>query len=99
VRVTEPAFGGRDAYGAEVTITANGRRQIAWVNPSQSYLCSNDPRAHFGLGSDADVESISVIWLDGTEEQFPGVKADQFITLQHGAGQRVNSTAAAMSSK
>ena len=51
VRVVEPTLGGRDAYGAEVTISAGGRRRTVWVNPSQSYLCSNDPRAHFGLGS------------------------------------------------
>jgi hypothetical protein len=88
VRVVEPALGGRDAYGAEITVTAGGRRQTVWVNPSQSYLCSNDPRAHFGLGSVTQVESIHVIWPDGTEEQFPGGPADQFITLRKGSGQQ-----------
>jgi hypothetical protein len=88
VRVIDPAVGGRDAYGAEVTMTAGGRRRTEWVNPSQSYLCSNDPRVHFGLGANDRVESIGVVWPDGTEEQFPGVAADQFITLRKGAGQR-----------
>jgi hypothetical protein len=91
VRVVEPTLGGRDAYGAEVTVTANGRRQTVWVNPSQSYLCSNDPRAHFGLGTSARVESINVVWPDGSEEQFPGVAADQIITLQKGSGKRTSS--------
>lgn len=86
VRVVDPALGGRDAYGAEVTIRAGGRRQTAWINPSQSYLCSNDPRAHFGLGSAGRVESIHVVWPDGSEEQFPGAAADQFLTLRKGAG-------------
>jgi hypothetical protein len=91
VRVVEPALGGRDAYGAEVTITAVGRRRIVWVNPSQSFLCSNDPRAHFGLGSAIRVEGINVVWPDGSEEQFAGVAADQIITLRKGSGKRVAS--------
>jgi hypothetical protein len=86
--VADPALGGRDAYGAEVTVIAGGRRQIVWVNPSQSYLCSNDPRAHFGLGSATQVEGINVVWPDGSEEQFPGVAADRFITLRKGTGHR-----------
>jgi hypothetical protein len=91
VRVVEPTLGGRDAYGAEVTVTAGGHRQIVWVNPSQSYLCSNDPRAHFGLGSATRVDGINVVWPDGSEEQFAGVAADQIITLRKGSGQRVPS--------
>ena len=87
VRVVEPTLGGRDAYGAEVTITSGGRRRIVWVNPAQSYLCSNDPRAHFGLGTATRVESISVVWPDGSEEQFAGVAVDQIITLGKGSGQ------------
>jgi len=89
VRAVDPALGGRDAYGAEVTVQAAGRRQTVWVNPSQSYLCSNDPRAHFGLGAANRVESIQVVWPDGSEERFAGVAADQFITLRKGSGQRV----------
>jgi enediyne biosynthesis protein E4 len=91
VRVIEPALGGRDAYGAEVTVTAGGRSRTVWVNPSQSYLCSNDPRAHFGLGLGTRVERISVIWPDGSEEQFEGVAADQMITLRKGSGRPASS--------
>ena len=62
----------RDAYGAEVTVRAGGRRWTRWVNPGYSYLCSNDPRAHFGLGTSGAVEDIDVLWPDGTREVFPG---------------------------
>jgi len=95
VRVVEPALGGRDAYGAEITVTAGGRRQSVWVNPSQSYLCSNDPRAHFGLGSASKAESINVAWPDGSEERFEGVPADRIITLRKGSGQPVRAEATA----
>ena len=93
VRVVEPALGGRDAYGAEITVIAGGRQRTVWVNPAQSYLCSNDPRAHFGLGSATSVESVNVVWPDGSEEQFGGVAADQMITLRKGFGQQVDSAA------
>jgi enediyne biosynthesis protein E4 len=86
VRAVEPALGGRDAYGAEVTIRAGGRRQTAWINPSQSYLCSNDPRVHFGLGSAPAVDEVNVVWPDGSAEHFAGVPANQIITLQKGEG-------------
>ena len=89
LRVIDPALGGRDAYGAEVTISASGRRQTGWVNPAQSYLCSNDPRAHFGLGSASQVEGMSVIWPDGSEEHFAGVAADQVLTVRKGSGQKI----------
>ena len=92
VRVVDPALGGSDAYGAEVKVIAQGRARMAWVNPSQSYLCSNDPRAHFGLGTAARVESIEVIWPDGREERFPATDADRVITLRKGAGQRITPT-------
>jgi hypothetical protein len=87
-RLVEPSLGGRDAYGAEVTVHAGGRRQAFWVNPTQSYLCSNDPRVHVGLGSNTRVDAIDVIWPDGREERFDGVAADQIITLRKGSGQR-----------
>jgi hypothetical protein len=93
VRVVEPALGGRDAYGAEVSIKAGGRRQTVRVNPGQSYLCSHDPRAQFGLGSQTRVEEFQVVWPDGTEERFAGVAADQFVTLRKASGQSLVSAA------
>ena len=86
VRAVDPHYGGRDAYGARVTVASGGRRQTGWINPGYSVLCSNDPRAHFGLGSSVRVDSISVLWPDGKTETFPSVGPDQVITLQRGAG-------------
>src|SRR5262249_51327818 len=49
IQALDPALR-RDAYGAEITVYAGDRRWLRWINPGSSYLCSNDPRAHFGLG-------------------------------------------------
>src|SRR6185503_18625955 len=93
VRAIEPVLGGRDAYGAEVTVRTGDRSRTTWINPSQSYLCSNDPRAHFGLGQATRVEHISVVWPDGSEEQFAGVAANQIVTLRKGSGRQASSIA------
>jgi hypothetical protein len=86
VRAFDPALK-RDAYGAEVTVRAGGRRWVSWVNPGSSYLCSNDPRAHFGLGKADRVEAIEILWPDGRTEIFPGRQADQVVLLRRGEGQ------------
>jgi hypothetical protein len=90
VRAIDPALGSRDAYGAEVSVQAGGRRQVAWINPGHSYACSNDPRAHFGLGQATRAEVITVLWPDGKQESFAGSMADQSIVLRRGQGQFID---------
>lgn len=86
VRAILPKAGGRDAIGAEIAIVAGGRRRVARITPSQSYLCSNDPRVLFALGDIARVDSIEVVWPDGTLESFPGSDGDRYVTLREGEG-------------
>jgi enediyne biosynthesis protein E4 len=90
VRAVDPNLGGRDAYGAEVRVRAGDRHWLRLVNPGSSFLCSNDVRAHFGLGSAERVDQIEVRWPDGTAETFPGCAADQKIVLARGSGAPAN---------
>ena len=64
VRAVDPELN-RDAYGAEVYVQAGERRWMRWINPGYSYLCSNDVRAHFGLGDVTKIDTIRVVWPDG----------------------------------
>jgi enediyne biosynthesis protein E4 len=86
VRALDPAHGGRDAYGAEVVLQAGGRTQRRLINPADSYLCSSDPRTHFGLGASERVESVTVLWPDGRRETFPGGPADRLLEVRQGEG-------------
>jgi hypothetical protein len=88
VRAFDPALH-RDAYGAEVTVRAGGRTWVRLASADGSYLCSGDPRAHFGLGEAAEVDSIRVLWPDGNREQFPGGPADRRLELRKGSGERM----------
>jgi hypothetical protein len=88
VRALDPKVR-REAYGAEVRVRAGGRTWLGLVNPGGSYLCSNDPRVHFGLGTNASIDRIRVRWPDGSEEEFPGGPADRKRVVVKGKGKRL----------
>jgi hypothetical protein len=71
----------RDAIGARIVVEVNGKRLVRYIAPAYSYLCSNDARAHFGLGSATKVDRIEVQWLKGKTKVIEGVKADKILTL------------------
>ncbi|MCA9216574.1 MAG: CRTAC1 family protein, partial [Planctomycetales bacterium] len=60
---------GRDAIGAMVGMRQGPTWQWRCVGTSYSYLSSNEPFVHFGLGRDA-VDGIVVKWPSGTEQAF-----------------------------
>ncbi len=70
--------------GAKITAVVNGKKIHRQVAPYYSYLSSNDPRVHFGLGSATVVEEILIQWPDGKKQSFSGVTANQIITLEKG---------------
>jgi hypothetical protein len=76
----------RDATGATVYLTANGMRQRGDVLSGGSYLSSNDPRPHFGLGPATKIDDIEVHWPSGKVEHFTVPAVDQIFTLTEGTG-------------
>ena len=81
--------GERDAIGAIVRLKAEAAEQVRVMLRSYSYLASNDPRVHFGLGASAEAECLEVRWPDGQEEVFelPGI--DRVVTVRQGEGENV----------
>jgi hypothetical protein len=79
----------RHAYGAEVTVSAGERRWTRMVQPGRSYVSSDAPEAHFGVGAASLVDAIEVVWPDGSEETFPGGPADRLVELRKGEGATV----------
>jgi Na+-translocating ferredoxin:NAD+ oxidoreductase RnfD subunit len=69
----------RFAPGALVTVTfADGHRVTQEVHAGSSYLSSEDPRVHFGLG-DATRVAVAVRYPDGTTTRLRGVRADRIV--------------------
>jgi len=71
-----------DAIGAVITVTTGTTRQRAVVQSGTSYLSQNDMRQHFGLGAATTVDSIEVLWPDGTTSRQTGVKPNQVMTVR-----------------
>ncbi len=70
----------RDALGARVVVTANGRRQVKERQSGGSYLASHDPRLHFGLGA-ATRADIEVRWPDGEVQSLREVAVDRVLQV------------------
>ncbi len=84
-RLTEEKRGKTaDVHGARVSIAgaSEGTRQHRQAEPCYSYLSSNDPRVHFGLGAAATAKDVRVRWPDGTEQVFGDLAAGQYHELK-----------------
>jgi hypothetical protein len=77
---------GAPAIGAKVVLTANGVRIRRDVHSASSYLASNDPRVHVGLGTVPVVERVEVRWTDGETETFGPFDAGSYYPLMRGRG-------------
>jgi len=77
---------GRDALGAEITLTVGSRSMRRDVRAAYSYLASNDPRVHVGLGIETGARGVTVAWPDGTRERFGDFAADRIVILKRGTG-------------
>jgi hypothetical protein len=59
------------------------------VRAAYSYLASNDPRVHVGLGAATTLADVTIRWPDGTTESFGDQPADRIVTLQRGKGRSI----------
>ena len=70
------------APGAVITaILPDGRRLVHEVQAGSSYLSSEDPRAHFGLGKATMVSLLTVRYPDGKQRRLHDVAADRIVTV------------------
>jgi enediyne biosynthesis protein E4 len=75
----------RSAIGARVVVRYGKKLQAQHLVSQSSYLSSNDPRLHFGLGPISRVD-LEIYWPNGLAESVKNVAADQLITIQEGSG-------------
>ena len=76
----------RGAVGARITVTSASRSQIEELKAGSSYLSTNDPRLHFGLGKDAVMDKVETRWPNGNVETLKNVPADAIYTITEGRG-------------
>ena len=78
--------GPKDAIGASVYVTANGMRQRSDVMSGGSFLSTNDPRLHFGLGTAETIELVEIHWPSGAIEKVHLPAVDKVYTVEEGKG-------------
>ncbi len=74
----------RDAIGARV-IAYSGGKQLVWreIRGGDGYLNVNPKEQHMGLGKEGSVD-LKVIWPNGEEDSFKGVKSNQKYVIHQG---------------
>ena len=75
----------RSAIGARVLVRYGSRTQCKEVLSQSSYLSSNDPRLHFGLGSVTEAD-IAIRWPSGLHQTLKAIAANQLVTIQENNG-------------
>ena len=72
----------RFAPGTRVTaVLPGGRKLVREVLAGSSYLSSEDPRVHFGLGKASTVARLTVRFPDGTTTRLRNVAADRVVEV------------------
>lgn len=75
---------GATAVGAKVTLSAQNIHYYQELFPMRGVMSAVDDRLNFGLGANTAIDSIEIIWPDGTYFSMKDVSIDQFLLLQQG---------------
>jgi hypothetical protein len=59
----------RSAIGAQVTVSWNGQQQVQEVSGGSGFCSQNQRRLHFGLGTGARVDKVTVRWPSGKVQE------------------------------
>jgi Na+-translocating ferredoxin:NAD+ oxidoreductase RnfD subunit len=71
------------APGAVATVVLpDGRKLVQELHAGSSYLSSEDPRFHFGLGKAVKASSLVVRFPGGGKRRLSDVRADQVVTVK-----------------
>lgn len=77
------AWPNRDAIGAMVELQVNGTVQRRQVMPTRSYLSQVELPVTFGLGEQAEIDWLRVVWPDGQEQTIHAPSVNQQLELIH----------------
>lgn len=73
-----------DVVGARVVLEAAGRTQVRFAKGGGSYASSGDQRMVFGLGVSSRVDKLTVVWPDGTKQEWIDPPADRYHRITAG---------------
>ena len=77
-----------EGIGAKVYLRNRGELQFQYFTPFRGFLSTMEPFLHFGLGEDAVIDSLEVVWPDGKYEQLRDVKANKVLVLDYSSAKQ-----------
>ena len=85
----------RDAIGARVEVWIENRKApiVRWVTAGSGYLAQSSRNLQIGLGKEASIRKVDVIWPGGSRQTFDRLKANQFYTLTQNSAAAAEKTA------
>jgi hypothetical protein len=81
----EGVVNNRDGIGSRIEISINGNKQYRYTLCGEGYLGQNSGTEIFGLGTAATVDYVKVTWLNGAEDLYNNVSANQTLSIVEGA--------------
>ena len=72
----------RDGIGAQIEVVAGGIRQQRERTAGSGYLSQDDGRVHFGLGTAATIDKLTVKWPSGTVQTLDKLPTGRVITIE-----------------
>ncbi len=71
----------RDGIGARIKLVTKSGTQYNHMTTSVCYASSSDGPVHFGLGGDAQAESIEIQWPSGAVQTLQKIEADRVLKV------------------
>jgi hypothetical protein len=75
---------GATAIGAKATVSVQGNHYYQELFPIRGVMSVVDDRLNFGLGANTSIDSIEIIWPDGTRFSEKNLDVDKFLIYQQG---------------
>ena len=72
----------RDGIGAKIELVSGGHKQQAERTAGSGYLSQDDARVHFGLGTAAKADVVTITWPSGKIQTLRDVTADRIVTVE-----------------
>ncbi len=74
------------AIGSQVTLWIDGQQYFQELYPIRGSMSTVDNRLHFGLGNKDHIDSLSIVWPNGTMEVAYDFKVNEFIHFKQPEG-------------
>ena len=73
--------------GSKAIATVDGQKQMAELMPTRGFQSSVQPRLFLGFGNSKSIDTLKIIWPDGTQTLRTDVAPNQHLTIQQSSAE------------